>query len=159
MEAQMLAYLAPALAEALAVVGTTLGIRKAASVGLSIISEEPAMRAPVLLLSFLPATQTLIYGFVFVYFMYSQHLPAAAAKYGGTMPVTTALAFLGISLFVGFAQMFSAWGQGSVCADAVSLLVKTRGGIFSMGLILAAYEELFGMLGLVYGLLMVSLVI
>ncbi len=159
METGILAYLAPALAEALAVIGTTLGIRRAASVGLSIISEEPAMRASVLALSFLPATQTLVYGFVFAYFMYSQHLPAAAAKYGGLVPATTALGFLGISLFVGFAEMFSAWAQGTVCADAVSLLVKTRGGIFSMGLILAAYEELFGMLGLVFGLLMVPLVV
>lgn len=159
MEAGFIAYLAPALSEALAVIGTTLGIRKAASVGLSIISEESAMRAPVLLLTFMPATQTLIYGFVYVYFMYTQYLPAAISKYGGVLPATIALAFLGISLFVGFAQMFSAWMQGVVCADAVSLLVKTRGGIFSMGLILAAYEELFGMLGLVYGFLMVSLVI
>ncbi|MEM1623551.1 MAG: hypothetical protein QW780_00115 [Sulfolobales archaeon] len=159
METGVIAYLAPALAEALAVIGTTLGIRRAASVGLSIISEEPVMRAPVLLLTFFPASQTLIYGFVFVYFMYSQYLPAALAKYGGIIPTTTALAFLGISLFVGFAQLFSAWMQGIVCADAISLLVKTRGGIFSMGLILAAYEELFGMLGLVYGFLMVSLVV
>ena len=159
METWVMAYLAPALAEALAVIGTTLGIRRAASVGLSIISEEPAMRAPVLLLTFFPASQTLIYGFVFVYFMYSQYLPAAVGKYGGVLPATTALAFLGISLFVGFAELFSAWMQGVICADAISLLVKTRGGVFSMGLILAAYEELFGMLGLVYGFLMVSLVV
>ncbi len=159
MEANLLAYLAPALAEALAVIGTTLGIRKAASVGLSIISEEPATRTSVLLLSFFPATQTLVYGFAYMYFIYSQHLPSLLAKYGGEIPLTTAAAFLGISLFVGFAQLFSAWMQGTVCADAISLLVKTRGGILSMGIILAAYEELFGMLGLVFGLMAVSLVV
>ncbi|MCC6014730.1 MAG: ATPase [Desulfurococcaceae archaeon] len=159
MEANLLAYLAPGLAEALAVIGTTLGIRRAASVGLSIIAEEPAVRTYVLLLSFLPATQTLVYGFAFMYFMYIQYLPSAMAKYGGALPFTTAAAFLGVSLFVGLAELFSAWMQGIVCADAISLLVKTRGTIFSMGIILAAYEELFGMLGLVFGLMVVPLVI
>jgi len=159
MEANLLAYLAPALAEALAVVGTTLGIRRAASVGLSVIAEEPATRTSVLLLSFFPATQTLVYGFAFMYFMYTQYLPSALAKYGGAIPLTSAAAFLGVSLFVGLAQLFSAWMQGIVCSDAISLLVKTRGAIFSMGIILAAYEELFGMLGLVFGLMVVSLVV
>jgi V/A-type H+-transporting ATPase subunit K len=155
----ILAYLGPAIAEALAVAGTALGIRPAASVGLSVIAEEPAMRTLVLLFTFLPATQTLVYGFAFMYFMYTLYLPSAFAKYAGALPLTTAAAFLGISLFVGFAELFSAWMQGLVCADAISLLIKTRGTIFSMGIILAAYEELFGMLGLVFGLMAVSLVV
>jgi len=155
----LLAYLGPALAEALAVAGTALGIRPAASVGLSVIAEEPAMRTSVLLFAFFPATQTLVYGFAFMYLMYTQYLPSAFAKYAGNLPLTTAAAILGVSLFVGFAELFSAWMQGIVCADAISLLVKTRGAIFSMGVILAAYEELFGMLGLVFGLMAVSLVV
>jgi V/A-type H+-transporting ATPase subunit K len=56
------------------------------------------------------------------------------------------------------AELVSAWMQGKVCADGAAQLVKTRGAIFGPTIILAAYEELFGILGMVFGYLMVSIV-
>jgi len=149
--ATLLAFISPGLAEALAVIGTTLGIRAAASVGLSVISDEPRMAGRVYALAFFPATQTLVYGFVYMYMMYSSLANLQ------NISTSTAAALLAISVFVGLAQMMSAWMQGKVCADGIAQLVKTEGRIFGSAIVLAAYEEMFGILGMVFGYLMGSL--
>ena len=162
MYTNLIAALGPGLAEGLAAIGTTLGIYAAVATGIPAAAEDPSQRGRVFVLAFLPATQTLVYGFVYMFLMYNSILPmifrVAEQKYGGVVPANVAAAILGVSLFVGFAEMVSAWMQGKVCAEGAAQLVKTRGGIFGLTLILAAYEELFGILGLVFGYLMATII-
>ncbi len=154
----MLAFIGPGLAEGLAAVGTTVGIAEATASGIPVVGEDPGQRGRVFVLAFLPMTQTLVYGFVYMFLMYFMILPGMLAKHGGVLPPNVAGAVFGISLYVGLAEMASAWMQGRVCGQAAAQLIKTKGGIFGTGIILAAYEELFGLLGMVFGLVMAFLV-
>jgi len=157
MSANIIASIAPGLAEALAAIGSTVGIYIAVAAGIPATAEDPSQRGRVMVLSFLPATQTMVYGFVYMFMMYSSILPSLFRKYP-ELPSNIAGAILAISIFVGMAELVSAWMQGKVCADGAAQLVKTRGAIFGPTIILAAYEELFGILGMVFGYLMVSIV-
>lgn len=156
--AEVLAYIGPGLAEALASIGTTVGIYEAVAAGMPAIAEDPGQRGRVFALAFLPATQTLVYGFVYMFLMYSTYLPALLKKYP-QIPLNIAAGIFGVSIFVGFVELFSAWMQGKVCAEGAAQLVRTRGAIFGSAIILAAYEEFFGILGMVFGILMVSILI
>jgi len=157
MSANIIASMAPGLAEALASVGSTVGIYIAVAAGVPATAEDPSQRGRVMVLSFLPATQTMVYGFVYMFMMYSSILPSLFRKYP-ELPLNIAGAILAISIFVGIVELVSAWMQGKVCADGAAQLVKTRGAIFGPTIILAAYEELFGILGMVFGYLMASIV-
>jgi V/A-type H+-transporting ATPase subunit K len=157
MSANIIASIAPGLAEALAAIGSTVGIYIAIAAGIPATAEDPSQRGRVMVLSFLPATQTMVYGFVYMFMMYSSILPSLFRKYP-ELPLNIAGAILAISIFVGIAELVSAWMQGKVCADGAAQLVKTRGAIFGPTIILAAYEELFGILGMVFGYLMASIV-
>ena len=153
-----LAFIGPGLAEGLAAAGTTIGIAEATSTGMAVVAEDPGQRGRVFILAFLPMTQTLVYGFVYMFLMYYMLLPGMLAKHGGMLTPGIAGAVFGISLYVGLAEMVSAWMQGRVCGQAGAQLIKTRGGIFGTGIILAAYEELFGILGMVFGLVIAFLI-
>jgi V/A-type H+-transporting ATPase subunit K len=158
MSANIIASIAPGLAEALAAIGSTVGIYIAVAAGIPATAEDPSQRGRVMVLSFLPATQTMVYGFVYMFMMYSSILPSLFRAHP-ELPSNIAGAILAISIFVGMAELVSAWMQGKVCADGAAQLVKTRGAIFGPTIILAAYEELFGILGMVFGYLMVSIVV
>jgi V/A-type H+-transporting ATPase subunit K len=157
MSTNLIASIAPGLAEALAVIGSTLGVYKVIAAGIPATAEDPAQRGRIMILAFLPATQTMLYGFIYMFMMYSSILPSLFRAHS-ELPPHIAGAVLGISMFVGLAQLVSAWMQGRVCADGAAQLVKTRGAIYAPTLILAAYEELFGILGMVFGYLMTNMV-
>jgi len=154
----LIATIGPGLAEGLAAIGTTLGIAAATASGIPTIAENPGLRGRVFVLAFLPMTQTLVYGLTYMLISYFMVIPGMTVKYGGVIPPHIAGAILGISLFVGFAELFSAWKQGVVCGQVGAQLIKTRGGIFGTGIVLAAYEELFGILGMVFGIVMLFIV-
>jgi len=156
---EILAYVAPGLAEALAAIGSTIGIYRAVSSGIPILSEDPGQRGRVFVLSFLPATQTMVYGFIYMLMMYSSFLPSLYSKYTHSIPPHVAAAIFMVSIFVGVAELVSAWMQGKVCADGAAHLIKSRGAVFGPTIILAAYEELFGILGMVFGLLMAFIIV
>jgi V/A-type H+-transporting ATPase subunit K len=157
MSTNLIASIAPGLAEVLAVIGSTLGVYKVIAAGIPATAEDPAQRGRIMILAFLPATQTMLYGFLYMFVMYSSILPLLFRAHS-ELPPHIAGAVLGISMFVGLAQLLSAWMQGRVCADGVAQLVKTRGAIYTPTLILATYEELFGILGMVFGYLMANMV-
>lgn len=153
---EVLAYAGPALAELMAVMGSVIGIYKVASVGLTAISEDPRLFSRVVLLTLLPATQTMVYGFVFMFLSYNT---LNMKTIPGEIEVFRGMGFLALCLFVGFAEFWSALKQGEICADGATMLVKTGGKILAPTFILATFEELFGVLGLVFGLLMSGLVL
>jgi V/A-type H+-transporting ATPase subunit K len=150
----LLATLGPGLAEALAAAGTVIGIMEAISSGIPVVSEEPSQRGKIFILAFMPMTQTLVYGFSFMFIAYSLTLPSLISKYKGIIPPHIAGTIFAVSLFVGFAEFYSAWKQGQTCALTAAHLIKTRGGIFGSGVILALYQEFVGVLGMVFGLVM-----
>lgn len=133
------------------VLGSTAGISKAAPAGLSVLAEEPEQFKYVLLLSTLPMTQT-FYGFIFTFYTLMIVLPTIQ------LTLLKALAIAGVGLMVFIAETFSALYQGVVCMQGILELPKTKGKILTSTLILAAYEELFGILGMVFGLILVLMV-
>jgi len=155
-----IAYIGPALAEALAVIGSVLGTQKAASAAVGIIAEDVKVRVKAYALAAFPMTQTIAYGFVYMLLCYSNLLQSLVSKYGSmdAIPLGTGLAILGISLLVGFSELFSAYGQGLVCRDGIVLLLRTQGKILMDAIILAAYEELFGIIGMVFGITMLNII-
>ena len=66
---------------------------------------------------------------------------------------------IGLGLVTMIAECFSAWGQGVTCATGISMLSKTKGQITSQTLVLAAYTEFTGILGMVFGIAITSLMI
>ena len=148
--ATALAMLSPTIALVGGFLGSALGTALAAMAGVTTLAEDPRQFSRVLALAAMPMTQT-FYAFVFMFLVYTLKDVAAIAA---TEPGKGFIVF-GIGLAVAFAEFVSGWRQGAVAADAISFLIKTRGGVFVHGMILAAYEELFGILGLAFGILAV----
>lgn len=150
-----LAIAGGALGLAGGLIGSTLGIRAAASAGISVLSEEPGFFRQVIILSSLPMTQT-FYGFVVLFIILNTVVPGMLNL---TQTQNTVLGWsvfaIGISVFV--AELFSAWFQGVVCANGISMLPKTKGAIMINTFILAVYEEFFGILGMVFAILAIFL--
>jgi V/A-type H+-transporting ATPase subunit K len=67
------------------------------------------------------------------------------------------LAVLGCGIFVAAAEGFSAAYQGAICASGISLLPKTKGKLLTTTMILAVLVELWGILGIVFTVLVLSL--
>jgi V/A-type H+-transporting ATPase subunit K len=153
-----IATIGPGLAEGLAAAGTTIGMMEVIASGIPTIAEESGMRGKVFILAFLPMTQTLVYGFSYMFLSYFLILPGLLAKHNGIIPSQIAGVLLAISIYVGMAEMFSAWKQGQACAQTAAHLIKTRGGILGSGMILAIYQEFIGVLGMVFGLVMLFLI-
>jgi len=145
-EPLQLAYIGPSLALIGGIVGSVIGILKAGAAGVATLGEDPGQFRNVIVLAALPMTQT-FYGFIF-FFMVLSKLTALAG-----IEAFRAMLYLGLGTFVGLAELFSAAYQGRVCATGISLLPRTKGGVFLSTMILAVYVELFGILGMVFGLL------
>ncbi len=131
-------------------IGSTIGIARAASAGLSVLSEDAAQFKWVLLLSSLPMTQT-FYGFIFT-LLGLTFIPTAQVT------LAKGVAIFVIGLGVMLAELYSAVYQGSVCMSGIVELPKTKGRISTSTMILASYIELFGILGMVFGYLLLVVV-
>jgi len=132
--------------------GSSIGTARAASAGLTILAEEPGYFKQVMILSALPMTQT-FYGLIFAILGYTSVIPSVH-----NLTPLKAWAFLGIGIAVFCAEFASAWMQGVVCMSGIIEVPKTKGSIWIHTLILASYVELFGILGMVFGYLLLSIV-
>lgn len=146
-----IAYFSAALPLAGGILGSTLGMRHAASVGASVLSEDPTQFKNVLILASLPMTQT-FYGLIQMLYIVLMHIP------GVEVTLARAMAMLGIGIAALFAEWLSAWAQGIVCASGISELPRTKGKNFVSTMILAVYVELWGILGIVFTILGLSLI-
>jgi V/A-type H+-transporting ATPase subunit K len=147
---EALATVGGAIALAGGLAGSAVGIAIAGSAGIATLSEEPSQLRNVIVLTSLPMTQT-FYGliiFIIVLTVVNPKLP----DYGGS-----GLAVLGIGLIGAFAEFVSASYQGSVCASGIALLLKTKGRIVTVTMLLAVFVELIGVLGLVFTIMALSL--
>lgn len=152
LDAITLAMLGGALALIGGIIGSSMGILIAASAGVATITEEPGQFRNVLVLASLPMTQT-FYGFIVLLMILTRALPklSAAPAGGDGMPV------LFCAIIAAVAELISAIYQGKVCASGISLLPKSKGKIMMPSMMLAVYLELFGVLGMVFSILALSL--
>ena len=146
-----LAILGGALALAGGLGGSSMGVGYAASAGAAVLAEDPKQFRNVLVLASLPMTQT-FYGLITLILIMLYYAPHAV----GNIPY--GLKVFGAGLIACFAEFFSAAYQGRICASGISLLIKTRGKIFTNAILMAVYAELFGVLGLVFSMLVLSLI-
>lgn len=129
--------------------GSSIGIGTAASAGAGTLSEEPGQFRNVILLSSLPMTQT-FYAFIILILIIVAVLPKVATLGQG-------LIVLSCGVFVAAAEGFSAVYQGTICASGISLLPKTKGKLLTTTMILAVLVELWGILGIVFTVVTLSL--
>ena len=145
-----LATLGGALALIGGLVGSSIGIDKAASAGTATLAEDSGQFRNVIVLSSLPMTQS-FYGLIILILIITGVVPKLAESGGSGMAV------LGIGLIGFMAELFSAIYQGSVCASGISLLPKTKGQIFTSSMMLAVFVELLGVLGLVFSIMALTM--
>ncbi len=137
-------------------VGSSIGIAKAAGAGLSVLAEDPSSFKWVLLLSSLPMTQT-FYGFIFTLLGFTSIV--GASNIAAAMTWGKAAGIFVIGFGVMFAELYSAIYQGAVCMSGIVELPKTKGRVATPTMILASYIELFGILGMVFGYLLLVTVV
>ncbi len=147
-----LSYVGAILALMGGLVGSSIGIGRAGSVGSAALAEDPKQFRNVFLLASLPITQT-FYGLI-VLIQFISFVNSNIDKLG----FSTGLTLFWLGLAVGLAEFFSAWYQGKVCSSGIAELPRTKGRITFNAMILAVYVELIGILGMVSGLLGLSLI-
>jgi V/A-type H+-transporting ATPase subunit K len=145
-----LATLGGALALAGGLLGSSIGIATAASAGVATLAEDRGQFRNVIVLASLPMTQS-FYGLIVLIFIITGVVPK--------LPETGGAGFMvfAIGLMVAAAECFSAIHQGNVCASGISLLPKTKGGIFTHSMMLAVFVELLGVLGLVFAIMALTM--
>ncbi len=148
-----LAYAGASIALLGGFIGSSLGIGAAGSAGAAALAEDPKQFRNVLLLASLPMTQTFYGLIVMIQFIYN--IKGIADKIG----LETGLAILALGFAVAFAEWFSAKYQGHVCASGIAELPRTKGAVTFNTVILAVYVELIGILGMVFGILGMTLII
>ena len=146
LDPEFLAVLGGAIALAGGLLGSAIGIARAASAGAAILSTEPGQFRNVVVLASLPMTQS-FYALIVLILIINSILPKLPETGG------SGLAVLGLGIMVAAAESFSASCKGSVCASGISLLPKTKGRILTHSVMLAVFVELLGVLGLVFAIM------
>jgi V/A-type H+-transporting ATPase subunit K len=150
LEPSTLAILGGVLAQVGGIAGSSIGIGIAASAGAATLAEDPKQFRSVTVLAALPMTQT-FYALIVLVLIITAVVPKLPAE------GSAGLSVLVIGLITGAAEFFSAWYQGVICASAISVLPKTKGGIFVPGIVLAALVELLGQLGMVFAIMSLTM--
>ncbi len=145
----MLSILGAVVASAISGIGSAVGVAIAGSAASGLLSEEPEKFGNSLLLVALPGTQG-IYGFVT-----GVVILITLGLFGGTPKNPTifqGLAFLGVGLFEGLVEWWSAIYQGKVCAAGIGIVAKNPEHSMK-GLINGVMVETYAVLGLLTALL------
>lgn len=146
-----LAYLGATLPLVGGVIGSSMGLGYSCSAGASVLAEDPAQFRNVLILASLPITQT-FYGLIQLIYMMSIYIPSTIiTPYKG-------LGLVGVGMIGFAAEWFSAWYQGRICAAGIAELPRTKGRNLMNAIIMAVYVELWGILGIVFTVLTLSLI-
>ena len=132
------------------IIGSCVGMGIACPAGVAALAEDPSQFRNVIVLAAMPITQT-FYGLVATIIIFTSAVPKIPATGG------LGLGVLGIGLLVGIAELASALYQGIIDASGISLLPKTKGKIFVNTFLLAVYDELPGTLGIVWTIILLSL--
>lgn len=133
-----LAYVGVAFMIGLSGIGSAFGTTIAGNATVGAVKKNSSVFGNSMILSALPGSQGL-YGFV-GYFMVKDFLTAAI-----TMEQAIAIFCAGIML--GFVGIYSSIRQGQVCANGIAAMGNGH-NVFGNTLILAAYPELYSILGI-----------
>ena len=145
-----LATLGGGIALAGGVIGSAIGIARAASAGTATLSQDRTQFRNVIILASIPMSQT-FYGLIVLILILTAVIPGLPPTGG------SGFAVLGCSIISAVAFYTSAAWKGNVCASGISLLPKTKGRILINSLMLAVFVELIAVLGLVFTIMALTM--
>lgn len=134
----LLAYLGTVLMVGVSGIGSILGTCIAGNATIGAIKKNSAIFGNAMILTALSGSQGL-YGFV-SYFMVRKFLVA-------TITLEQGIAILCAGMIMGLVALYSGLKQAQVCANGIAALGNGH-NVFGNTLILAAYPELYAILGL-----------
>jgi V/A-type H+/Na+-transporting ATPase subunit K len=149
--AQLLAVVGACIMEIAAMLGSSSGCLKTGIAGAASLSEDLGQFKNILILAAAPLTQT-FYALIVLVTTFSVILPKLASA-----PVSTGWWVLAVCMITGAAELHSAYFQGLVCTAGISLLPKSKGTVFTGVLLMAAYLELEGVVGMVFAIMSFTL--
>jgi V/A-type H+-transporting ATPase subunit K len=149
--AQLLAVVGACIMEIAAMLGSSSGCLKTGIAGAATLSEDLGQFKNTLILAAAPLTQT-FYALIVLVTTFSVIFPKLA-----TAPVSTGWWVFAICMITGAAELHSAYFQGLVCVAGISLLPKSKGTVFTGVLLMAAYLELEGVVGMVFAIMSFTL--
>jgi V/A-type H+-transporting ATPase subunit K len=138
-----------ALMAGLSGVGSSIGLVTAGNAAVGALKKRPEIFGPALVLSALPASQGL-YGFV-AYIIYQPFLTSNITVFNGGVMLAAGIAF-------GIVALASAIKMGQLLASGINAL-GSGSDVFAPTLILAAFPELYAILGLVVAILLKGLMV
>ena len=130
----------------LAVIGSALGIGAAGRAAAGAWAKAGKAGKPLdfkyIILVGMPLTQT-FYGFLLLFVGLSAKVydPAVLAQYGGVL--------FSIGLACGLGELFSAWGQGLICAAGIRCMSESEGKGLTFIIFAAGIVETVGLLSFV----------
>ncbi len=147
---QFIAVLGAVFGEILAMFGSCVACLKTGEAGSATLAEDSSQFRNVITLAALPLTQT-FYMMIVMVTVFALVLPK--------LPETGSVGWwvFGITMMTGLAELHSAYFQGRVCVSAIALLPKSKGFLFTPGILMAAYIELEGILGMVFAIMAFAL--
>lgn len=138
------------LAEIGGVVGSVSGCLRAGVAGPATLAEDAGQFRNVLVLAAAPLTQTFYAMIVMI-----SIITLVAPKLPANGPMGWVV--FGVGVLTALAEFFSAYFQGIVCTAGIAELPKTKGQVFTPTLLMAAYLELAGVLGMVFAIMLFAL--
>ncbi len=148
-----LATIGGAIALAGGAIGSSIGIAIAASAGVAMLSRDSTQLRNVIILAALPMSR-IFYAFIVMIIVMTTVIPKIVA-----MPDagSSGLAVFAVGIIAALAFAISGAYQGSVCAAGVASLAKTKGRILTNSVMLAVFVELIAVLGLVFSIMVLSM--
>lgn len=146
-----LAVFGAAIAAVFGGIGSSIGVGVAGQAGSGVTTEKPELFGKILLMQALPGTQG-IYGFLGALLILMQ-----IGLIGGEVAdisTSTGLQFLGASIPVGLACLFSGMYQGRVSATGLKVIAKNPANA-GKAVIMSAMVETYAVLGLLVSVLLI----
>jgi V/A-type H+-transporting ATPase subunit K len=137
--------------EIAAMFGSSAGCLKAGNAGAASLAEDLGQFKNILILAAAPVTQT-FYAMIVLVTVFSVVVPKLA-----TADISIGWWVFSICMITAAAELHSAYFQGLVCTAGISLLPQSKGTVFTGVLLMAAYLELEGVIGMVFAIMSFSM--
>lgn len=148
----VLAIVGAALVMTISGTGSAIGVGLAGQAAAGVLSEDPEKFGPLIPLIGIPGTQG-FYGFLVGFLVVNKlGLLAGAAK---SITAAQGWQILGITVAVAFVECISAIHQGKVSVGSIGMLAK-RPQEFGKAMVLPVFVEIYAVLGLVAGFLLLQ---
>lgn len=143
---QFIAIAGAVMMEIFAMFASSMGCLKGGIAGAATIAEDPKQFRSVIVLAAMPLTQT-FYGLIVMLTVFTVVIPK--------LPETGTQGWIvfAVCLMTAIAELHSAYFQGLVCTAAITMLPKSKGLVFTPGILMAAYLELEGIVGMVFAIM------